>query len=101
MEKRLSAHAHANCIESIYTQTVQQSKYVESRLPERELHRGIGCPSVATQVRYNQPVSVRGHFEDQLPIRAYPAAAVQKDQRLAFSANFVVHLYIVDRLSLS
>src|SRR6266705_1653490 len=100
MKKRFSAHAHANCFESIDTQMFQQGKYVESRLAERELHRGIGCPSMATQIRYNQPVSVWGRFEDQVPIRAYSAAAVQKDQRLAFSANLVVHLNIVDRLSM-
>jgi len=55
---------------------------------------------MATQIRYNQPVSLWGRFEDQVPIRAYSAAAVQKDQRLAFSANLVVHLDIVDRLSM-
>jgi hypothetical protein len=55
---------------------------------------------VSPQIRYNQPVSLWGRFEDQVPIRAYSAAAVQKDQRLAFSANFEVHLDIVDRLSM-
>src|SRR5207247_8305989 len=83
MKKRFSTHAHANCFESIDTQVIQQGEYVESRLAERKLHRRIGCPSVAAQIRHNEPVSLWGRFEDQVPIRAYSTAAVQKDQRLA------------------
>src|SRR5215475_3183906 len=67
VQEGLCSHAHADSFEPVNLQSVEQCEYVERRLPKGELQVGIGRSSVASKVRYNQPVILGRIIEDERP----------------------------------
>ena len=86
VEQCVRAGAHADCLDAIDVQLIEQRKDVARNVGELEILPWIRRPPVAGKVRSDDAKILRRFGEDMLPVIARSREAVKEQQRIAGAA---------------